>query len=63
MIYDITLHITGDPLREGRISAFREAAEFFDHEAGDFPVGCPSHIAYRRVSCTLFEWMEKEASE
>ncbi len=53
-------YVSGDLTKDGRINAFRQAAEWFDHEADDFPVGSPSHIGFRRASLKLFAWMETE---
>ena len=50
-------------LQEGRISAFRQGAKFFDREADNYLVGSSSYIGFRRASLKLFAWMEQEIAK
>ncbi len=55
--------VSGDLTRDGRASAFRQAAEFFEKEADLFSVGTAAYIGFRRAAVKLFALMEQEMSK
>ena len=50
-------------LRDGRISAFREAAEYFDQYADTFPDYSDQRSAFRYASVKLFSLMGQETAK
>ena len=62
--YKLTIErVSGDLTKEGRISAFREAAEYFDQYADTFPDYSDQRSAFRYASVKLFSLMGQETAK
>ena len=57
------VHVSGDLTKDGRVSAFREAAEYFDQYADTFPDYSNQRSAFRYASVKLFALMEQEIAK